>query len=320
MVEPVQKTARPEFKTRLSAFGINHAQVLLSSLGRIFRNPFAGMMTVSVIAIALALPAGFYVLLQNAQQISAGWDGAARISLYLKSELDKVGAERLADELRILPEVEKLRLIDKAEALREFKALSGFGDALDALDSNPLPTVIVITPVIDTESAQNMEGFLERLRERPEVDLAQLDLQWVKRLYTITRLIQRGLLIIAAMLGLAVILVIGNTIRLDIQNRRVEIEVNKLIGATNAFIRRPFLYTGFWYGFLGGILACILVTVGLGMLRTPVKRLAGLYDSGFELMTLQFTSIITLITLAVVLGWLGSRLAVGRHLREIEPG
>lgn len=315
-----QQTARPAFKTRLAAYGINHAQVLLSSLGRIWRAPFASLMTVSVIGIALALPAGFYVLLQNAQQVSGGWDGAARISLYLKSNVDSGTARMLADKLRAHRRVEKVRLIDKQDALEEFRTLSGFGEALEALDSNPLPHVILITPVIDPANPQRVETLLEELQREPQVDSAQLDLQWVKRLYTIMSLIQRGLLVIAAMLALAVVLVIGNTIRLDIQSRRSEIQVNKLIGATNAFIRRPFLYTGFWYGLLGGLLACLLVGAALGALRGPAQRLAGLYESPFQLLSLEFSQSLTLVLLAIGLGYIGSWLAVGRHLREIEPG
>lgn len=315
-----QHTAKPALKTRLAAYGINHAQVLLSSLGRIWRAPFASLMTVSVIGIALALPAGFYVLLHNAQQVSGGWDGAARISLYLKAGMDGGTAQALTDRLRSRAGIEKVRLINKEDALEEFRTLSGFGEALEALDSNPLPDVIVITPVIDPRNPQTVETLLEQLKREPQVDSAQLDLQWVKRLYTIMNLIQRGLLIIAAMLALAVVLVIGNTIRLDIQNRRSEIQVNKLIGATNAFIRRPFLYTGFWYGLLGGLLASMLVGVALGALRGPAQRLAGLYESRFELLSLGFSQSLALILLAIGLGYIGSWLAVGRHLREIEPG
>ena len=315
-----QLSSKPSTQTRLSAYAINHAQVLLSSLGRIWRSPFASLMTVSVIAIALALPAGFYVILQNAQQLSGGWDGAARISLYLETNTLQSTAIELTNKLRSLPRVEKLKLIDRDQALEEFKALSGFGNALDALDSNPLPSVIVITPVIDPQNPQSVQSLLAELESEPAVESAQLDLQWVKRLYTIMNLIQRGLLIIAGMLALAVVLIIGNTIRLDIQSRRSEIQVNKLIGATNAFIRRPFLYTGFWYGLLGGVLACFLVSVSLGMLRGPAHRLSGLYQSQFQLLTLDFITVITLVGIAVALGYTGSWLAVGRHLREIEPG
>ncbi|MBN1378154.1 MAG: cell division protein FtsX [Gammaproteobacteria bacterium] len=320
MAEAQQQTGKPQLRTRIQAYGINHLHVFFSSLGRIWRAPFASLMTASVIGIALALPAGFYTLLQNLQQLSGGWDGAARISLYLHNNVSLSQAEKFAKQLNTTPQIEKVRVIDKDAALEEFKALSGFGDALDALDSNPLPMVIVVTPVVDTENPQRVENLVEELANRPEVELVQLDLQWVKRLYTIMNLVQRGLIVIAGMLALAVILVIGNTIRLDIQNRHSEIQVNKLIGATNAFIRRPFLYTGFWYGLFGGLTACVLVVTALSLLQGPAKRLAGLYDSGFRVVNLGFGNSILLIAIAILLGYLGSWLAVGRHLRDIEPG
>ena len=320
MPEPQLQTVKPQIRTRIQAYGINHLHIFFSSLGRIWRAPFASLLTASVIGIALALPAGFYTLLQNLQQLSGGWDGAARISLYLKIGVEHDRAEQLAQELRMDPGIEHIKLIDKDAALEEFKVLSGFGDALDALDSNPLPSVLIVTPVIDTNNPQTVEVLVEKLANKPDVELAQLDLQWVKRLYSIMNLVQRGLLVIAGMLAIAVILVIGNTIRLDIQNRRSEIEVNKLIGATNAFIRRPFLYTGFWYGLLGGVTACLLVTLALSLLQNPVRRLVGLYDSGFTLLNLGLINGLILISVAVALGYLGSWLAVSQHIRNIEPG
>jgi cell division transport system permease protein len=319
-MEPVQKTAKPEFGTRLSAYGINHLHVFFSSLGRIWRAPVASLMTVSVLAIALALPAGFYLLLRNAQQISGGWDGVPRISVYLKTDTNTQNVDRLAEKLRKWPGITDLRVLHKEQALEEFKTLSGFGEALDALDENPLPPVIVAAPQYDAADPAKVEDLLQKLRELPEADLVQLDLQWVKRLYTIMNLVQRGLYVIAAMLSLAVILTIGNTIRLDIQSRRSEIQVNKLIGATDAFIRRPFLYTGFWYGLLGGILACLLVAFAFGLLQGPSRQLAGLYDSGFQLTALGFSNALSLIGISITLGYAGAWLAVGRHLKEIEPG
>ena len=314
------KTAKPKLATRLQAYGINHLHVLFSSLGRIYRTPLGSLMTISVLGIALALPAGFYTLLQNLQQLSGGWDGATRISLYLKTETSLNTTTALANNLNKHARIETTRIINQDDALKEFKTLSGFGDALDALDQNPLPNVIVVTPFVDTENPQAIETLVTELQKLDAVELAQLDMQWVKRLYTILNLVQRGLMVVATMLALAVILVIGNTIRLDIQNRRTEIEVNKLIGATHAFIRRPFLYTGFWYGFFGGVTASILVSLALSLLQGSTKRLAGLYGSGFELLNLSFINALCLIGIAILLGFLGSWLAVGRHLRDIEPG
>lgn len=314
------QTAKPKFNTRLQAYAINHLHVFFSSLGKIYRTPFGSLMTIAVLGIALALPAGFYIMLQNIQQLSGGWDGATRISLYMKDEVTLNSTNYLAEQLQQHDKVESVRVIDQDEALNEFKSLSGFGDALDALTHNPLPNVVVVAPKVDSENPNAVESLLSELQQHEEVELAQLDMQWVKRLYTILNLIQRGLIVVASMLALAVILIIGNTIRLDIQNRRTEIEVNKLIGATHAFIRRPFLYTGFWYGLFGGLSASLLVSLALSLLQGPAKRLSGLYGSGFELLKLGFVDTLSLIGIAIILGFLGSWLAVGRHLRNIEPG
>lgn len=311
---------QPGLQTQFKSYFINHLRVFLSSLGRLYQFPGPSAMTIAVIAIALALPAGFYVMLQNAQQLSGGWDGAAKMSLYLHTHTSSDKAQDLVNKLRQHPQIESLHFISRDEALQEFRDNSGFGEALDTLQINPLPAVITLTPIIDEINPLAVKQLKQELAERPEVEIAQLDLQWVKRLIGIMSIVQRALLVLACMLGIAVVLVIGNTIRLDIQNRAREIRVQKLIGATNAFIRRPFLYTGFWYGALGGVLAWVLVSVGLSMLSGPTQRLAGLYQSDFQLSYLSAGAGFLMILISVSLGYIGSWLAVGRHLKDIEPG
>lgn len=276
-------------------------------------------MTTAVIGIALALPSGLHVVLKNAQQLSGGWDGAAQISLFLNRSVGDDEAERLAKQIQKLPQVAGVTYISRREALLEFQRLSGFGDALQALKDNPLPSVLVIRPASEASTPKATEALLERLGAYPPVDLAQLDMQWVKRLYVIMELVRRGVVVLAILLAIAVLLVVGNTIRLAIQNRRDEIVVMKLIGGTDGFIRRPFLYTGFWYGLFGGLIAWVLVTLSLSILSDPVERLAGLYQSRFELSGLDLASAIMLLATSILLGLAGSWLAVGRHLREIEP-
>lgn len=276
-------------------------------------------MTTAVIGIALALPSGLHVVLKNAQQLSGGWDGAAQISLFLNRSVGDDEAERLAKQIQKLPQVAGVTYISRREALLEFQRLSGFGDALQALKDNPLPSVLVIRPASEASTPKATEALLERLGAYPPVDLAQLDMQWVKRLYVIMELVRRGVVVLAILLAIAVLLVVGNTIRLAIHNRRDEIVVMKLIGGTDGFIRRPFLYTGFWYGLFGGLIAWVLVTLSLSILSDPVERLAGLYQSRFELSGLDLASAIMLLATSILLGLAGSWLAVGRHLREIEP-
>ncbi len=303
----------------LQVYLLRHTQVALNSLGRLYRAPLASLMTAAVIGIALALPTGLYLLTGNLQQLSARWDGAASLSLFLKHTASAQQARALRDKLQDWPEIKRVDLITPEQALEEFRELSGFGDALDALEKNPLPAVLAVKPVAESADSESISLLLERLRLLPEVELAQLDLQWVKRFNAIVNIVQRSIWVMAILLGLAVLLITGNTIRLEIQNRREEIEVTKLIGATNAFIRRPFLYGGFWYGAIGALLSTLLVELAFLQLATPVGQLAGLYQSGFSLQTLTFGDSLLLILSGALLGLLGAWLAVGRHMSAIEP-
>jgi len=310
---------------RLPAFAhvylVRHAQMALNSLGRLYRAPLASLMTAAVIGIALALPAGLYLLTGNLQRLSTQWDGGANLSVFLHHDVSVTQAQALKHKLDGWPEIEKLQLITPQQALAEFREMSGFGDALDILDENPLPVVLAIKPVSTSAAgAAAATALLERLQKLPQVELAQLDLQWVKRFNAIVDIARRAIWVIATLLGLAVLLITGNTIRLEIQNRRDEIEITKLIGATGAFIRRPFLYSGLWYGLSGALLAAVLVELAFLQLDDPVRRLAGLYQSGFNLQTLSFAESLALLASGGLLGLLGAWLAVGRHLAAIEPG
>ncbi len=298
---------------------LRHAEVLLSSLGRMWRNPVASLMTVAVIGIALALPAGLHLLLENARLLSGGWDGSTQVSLFLRRELPPAESRRLTAVLGERPEVAEATLIPREAALEEFRTLSGFGGALDALDENPLPDVIVVRPAPSHAAPRAVEALVAELGVTPGVEHARLDMQWVKRLYALMEIVRRGVEVVAVLLGLAVLLVVGNTIRLDIQNRRREIEVAKLIGATDAFIRRPFLYSGAWYGLFGGAAAWLLVSAALWATGGPVQQLALLYQSPFRLVAADAMTVLMLLVGGALLGLLGSWLAVGRHLRAIEP-
>ena len=306
-------------RQRLDIWLLRHLQVALASLGRLTRAPLSTLMTSAVIGIALALPTGLYLLLDNVQELSGNWEGAASISLFIKQEVAEKSVEQLAKKLRIDPAIADVRLITRKQALDEFRQLSGFSGALDALNQNPLPAVLVIEPETTHAAPEAAEVLLERLKKMHEVDFAQLDLQWVRRFHAITEIARRGIIVLASLLGLAVLLIVGNTIRLEIQNRHAEIEITKLIGGTDAFIRRPFLYNGLWYGLFGGIIAWLMVTLSIGLLDNPVTQLAGLYNSSFDLTGVNFTALLNLLSGSTLLGLFGSWIAVGRHLSEIEP-
>ena len=285
----------------------------------IFSNPISNFMTILVIAIALALPAGLQILLDNGKALSQSWDGASRISLYLKTDLQQAQLDSLAQRVRQINGVAKVDVIDQSQALNDFKERSGFADAIAQLDSNPLPPVLVIQPAATHTSPQASELLLSEFNTIREVELAQLDLDWVRKLYALLQLAEKAASALGLALAIAVLLIVGNTIRLSVQNRRDEIEVVKLVGATDAFIRRPFLYTGFWYGLLAGVTCWVILTISLFWLRDPVANLAGLYQSQFAIQGLNLLQSAQLIGVSCFLGLLGSWLSVGRHIRQIEP-
>jgi len=304
----------------LRAWLTRHLQTFFYTLGLLSRAPLASFLTAAVIGMALALPAGLYVLLDNVQDATRGWDGSNEISLFLQLEVADGEAETTAARLRDWPEVGVARVITREQALEEFRELSGFADVMDAFSSdNPLPAVIVIEPAVDAGDAAAMEKLLGRLGALPEVDFAQFDLAWLKRLYAILRIVERGVLVLATLLAAGVLLVVGNTMRLGIESRRQEIEIAKLFGATDAFIRRPFLYSGLLYGVLGGVIAWVSVWICFMLLGEPVQRLTALYSSDYRLQGLAPWASVALVTGGALLGLFGSWLSVGRHLAAVEP-
>lgn len=319
MAKTPERGVKIQKNSPLKAYFLHHARVFVSSLGELTRRPIASMMTITVIAIALALPSGMYLFLHNVNQISADWDSSAQMSLFIKNNVSKQKVERLANRLNLRNDIESTKIITPEEALEDFVRISGFGDALNSLDKNPLPSVIVIQPIVNNQNPLQVSQLLDDMKKLREVEIAQLDLDWVKRLYTMLEIANRAVWVISVLLGIAVLLTVGNTIRLDIQNRKEEIIVIKLIGATNAFIRRPFLYTGLWYGLVGSLLALILTNVALSLISTPIQKLASLYNSNFELIGLSLENSLILIITSCILSLGGSWLAVGRQLSKIEP-
>lgn len=313
------RTERRGLRQKVDGWLIRHVQVLFYSMGQLSRRPLGTLMTASVIGIALALPSGLYVLLENFRGVSRGWDGTAEISLFLASDVDDDSAARLARAIQEMPRVASTQWVSRVDALAEFREASGLGNALEALEANPLPHVIVVHPQTAHSGPEDIRRLVAELGARAEVDIAQFDLEWVKRLFGIMAIVQRGVLVLAAFLSVAVLLIVGNTIRLAIQNRRAEIEIAKLFGATNAFIRRPFLYTGLGYGLLGGMIAMLVVGSSLELLKGPVGHLAELYYSDFALRGLGGEASLVLVGAGAALGLTGSWIAVGRHLGAIEP-
>lgn len=300
----------------MKAWLLRHAQVLVGSFGQLARTPIATALTLTVIGITLAFPAGLVVAISNLDRLGAGFDRGGQISLFLKKDTGDAATQKLAQQLRARSDVAAVTYISSEAALAEFRKHSGFGSALDALSGNPLPAVLVVRPQAGT-SPDALETLRAALARQAGVELAELDLAWVKRLHALLELAERAAWLLAVLLAAAVLLIVGNTIRLAVLNRQTEIEVIQLVGGTPAFIRRPFLYAGLLQGLLGGLIAWLLVELGLLWLAGPVADLAGLYGSPFGLEGLPFLSGLTLIASGGLLGWLGSRLAVGWHLRRL---
>ncbi len=303
----------------MNSYMANHRLVAKESFRRLMASFMSSLMTWMVIGIALALPAGLFVTLGNVEAVSRGWDGAAQISLFVNKVVSEQDSRQLAKELQLRSDIVEVEFISSTQALEEFQTLSEYGDVLDQLETNPLPAVIVVRPIESDTSAAATEQLYRELSALPQIDQAVIDLEWVQRLYSLMELAQRLTLALAILLALGVLLVIGNTIRLAIESRRDEIVIVKLVGANDAFVRRPFLYTGFWYGLGGGVISWLIISVSLLWLSEPVADLAGLYQSHFTLKGLSVSESLLLLGCSSLLGLIGAWLAVSRHLGEIEP-
>ena len=287
------------------------------SLKRLKATPLPSLMTLAVLAIALALPGVMFVGLKNINHLSGQWQGDPRISIYLKTSVADEAAERFSQNMLLRSDLAAVELVTKEQGLLEFQRMSEFADILSFLDSNPLPAVVVVQPIDNQKQA--LIKLQQTLSEMPEVDDVVLDMVWVERLASFVELANRVVLVLGALLALSVLLVVGNTIRLSIENRKDEIQVAKLVGATDSWVKRPFIYTGFWFGLLGAALAWLFVMISLLLLNEPVGQLAALYQSDFELQGLGFSDSLILLSSGILLGLVGAKLAVSRHLRDIEP-
>ena len=312
-------TSKVKIFDRLSAYLAHHRLTAKDSFMRLLATPVSSIMTWLVLGIALALPMTLYVAMENIKQLSGSWQQTSQISVFLRTGLQESLGLKIHKQIEDWPETTEVRYISADEALKQFSSSTGLEDVLASLDTNPLPPVISLIPEISTTDSQGLADLKAKLEALPNVDSVQLDMQWVQRLYQFMDLGQRLVWALGLLLGLAVLLIIGNTIRLAIENRRDEIRVVKLVGGTDSFVRRPFLYTGIWYGLGGGLLAWALLALGLTWLSGPVEQLISLYGSDFQLKGLGFGNSLMLIVDAMVLGLLGAWLAVGRHIKQIEP-
>lgn len=316
---PRQRAQPSVQRDQFNAWLAHHTEVLRSTFKQLLKTPLTTLMTAAVIGIALTLPTSLLLLLHNAHYITKDWGNSVQISLFLQPQVTDEQAHSLARQLQQEYTLSNIRVITHDEAFAEYKALSGFGEALHALENNPLPAVLVLNPQFEITDPEYSEHLLNRLQNLEMVDIAQYDMLWLQRLFAMLKIIQRSIWILGFLLALAVLLIIGNTIRLSIYNQREEIEITKLFGATDIFIRRPFLYTGLYYGVAGSMIAWMIVSTAFYLLVEPTKTLSRLYYVEYEIISLGWGSSLLLLFAGAILGLLGAWLSVGRHLKDIQP-
>ena len=293
-----------------------HWQTLALTLRRLARNPVAALLNVTVIGVALALPLGGYMLLQNLGSVAHRLTGTPQVSLFLVRDAGKANFAALEARLKQMPGVRALRFVSREQALEDLKRSEDLSDVVTALQANPLPDAFVLE--IDGGSAE-LERIEPQLKALPKVAHVQIDSAWVKRLEGLLQLGRTAVLILGTLLACALVAVTFNTIRLQILTQKDEIEVSKLIGATDAFIRRPFFHLGLIQGALGGLAALAIVYLCMHILNNSILELSRLYGSDFRLSFFGLPDCLTLLAFAAILGWLGAYMSVSKHLSGIEP-
>ncbi len=300
-------------RRRGAAWRHQHAWCVRDSWRRLLARPLGTGLTVAVMGLALALPLAFYLLLVNVQHLATALGEAQSVNVFLRPAVAADGAAGVAATLRARTDVASVTLRTPRQGLAELAAMHGFGSAIGALPDNPLPYVLLVEPRAGSDRAA-VGALVAALRALPQVDLVQDNGHWRARLDALIALGRRVAWLLAALLGAAAILVIGNTVRLDIRGRADEIAVQQWIGASAAFVRRPYLYEGSWYGLLAGCVAVALVLALEAALAVPVRELAVSYAGRLAFRGLAWSTLGVALGVAVVLGWLGAWVATGRHL------
>ena len=296
---------------------LHHLTVIQFTLQRLRTSPVSSLLNILVIGVALSLPTGGYVVLQNVQSLSDKLLGTPQITIFLNMNVTQDEISRLTKQLQELETIATVEFVSREEALKQLQQSTGLADVTGGLAQNPLPHAFIITP--KNKDIQTLEKLRDELKTWPKFDHVQLDSAWVRKLEAMLKFARLAVLILAVLLSFALVAITFNTIRLQILTQREEIEVSKLIGASNSFIRRPFLYFGLVQGLLGGTAAWLLITISLSLLNASLTDLTQLYASNFHLQHLSIADSITLLGFSAYLGWLGALLSVSQHLWEIEP-
>jgi cell division transport system permease protein len=312
--------AKVGLRAKLDAMLAHHRHTLEDSLLRLLRDPFQTLMTTVVVAIALSLPATLLLVVDNVRQFENNFESFSQITVYVNNTASQQQIDAIQEKIVSLSEVNSLVYINPEQALQQFTEASGFGSALEYLEDNPLPPVLLVEPAMDVLSLpQKSQQLMADLANIDHIDDVQIDMLWLQRLRSLTEFGKKVVLALGGALGLGVLVIIGNSIRLAIHNRREEIVVVKLVGGTDAYVRRPFLYFGMLLGFFGALEAAIMLTIGFWWLGGSVENISQLYDSHFELSGPGIQGVFALLSTGLLLGLTGAWLAVGKHLNHIKP-
>lgn len=295
-----------------------HVEIAKEALSRLARNPISSLVSVIIIGIAITLPLLLFKITENIATVTGGWQSSDVITVYLvPSEDDSEKGVELAHDILRKPQVHDVRFLAANEVLEEFKGQSGFSELLDELESSPLPAMIYVFPesgLIDGD----LSDLVSAIDEMSGVDQVSFDQQWQNRLKSIIELFEFAILVLAGLMALGVVLIVSNTVRLGILDRRDEIQIIDQIGGTASFVRRPFLYFGVFQGVFGALFALLLSTVILIMIASPVDQLAQLYNSQFKIQQLKGRTWIVVIFLSAILGWIAARLTAGGYIRRMR--
>ncbi len=311
------KKPSPNLKSKIRSWWQTHLRCLMANLGQLMQSPTSTILTVAVIGIALALPVGLSLVLNNIDQMTGMVDTTNKISLYLKKDISEKQITQLQKNLEANDQISEINFISSDQALEEYGQTSVQGDLIELLGDNPLPAVLNIQPA-NEESSENLDSLVSKLEKLPEVELVQFDSHWAKRLHSIIQLLNKSATVLSTLLIASILLIIGNTIRVGIQSRIQEIQLSRLFGATNAFIRRPFLYSGLLYGFFGGILASLLLLISYALLAEPFRELLSSYQVDLESSSSFLKYCLLTILGGALLGVISSWIAVYLYQKDLE--
>lgn len=305
--------------SRIQSWRSHHRLVATQSIKRLISTPISSVLTMLVLAIAITLPAALNIAITNVAQLTGQANDHVQMSLYLQNGISDSEGRKLATQIAGWDSVTSTRYVSPQEAKDSFKAMEGFAEIIDSLPQNPLPGVVVAIMSEQSLTVNQAERLRKKATALEGVATAKIDLEWLQKLHAIIGLAQQVAAVLTALLAIGVVLVVGNTIKLAIDSRREEIIVTKLIGATNAFVRRPFLYMGLWFGIGGALMALTLINICKYALTSAIESLSLVYGGDIVLAGLGFTNSITLVLMGAMLGWLGAWLAASQHIRALEP-